>query len=158
VAALVTAMRDAGEPRLATAGFGAFLLAFSIGAMSAMALAGLAFAIADTADPGVVAAMYQLARIADTFSGLLFAGLAAAVAGASFRTKLFPAWWAWLSALIAAWSVVAATGWAQSGFWSPDGVGFAGFAAFLLWTLVTSVLLTMRTKPAEEVVAQPTVG
>jgi hypothetical protein len=159
VAALVTAMRDAGEPRLATAGFGAFLLAFSIGAMSAMALAGLAFTMAGAgSDLASVAAIYHLARIADTFSGLLFAGLAAAVAGASFRTKLFPAWWAWLSALIAAWSVVAATGWAQSGFWSPDGVGFAGFAAFLLWTLVTSVLLTMRTKPAAEVVAQPTVG
>lgn len=158
VAALVTAMRDAGEPRLAAAGFGSFLLAFSIGAVSAMALAGLAFAVADTADPGTVAGMYQLSRITDTFSSLLFAGLAAAVAATAFRTKLFPAWWAWLSALVAAVSVVAATGWGQTGFWSPDGVGFVGFGGFMLWTLVTSVLLTMQTKPAEEVVAQPTAG
>src|ERR1043165_7607356 len=37
VAALVTAMRDAGEPRLATAAFGAFLLAFAVGGTAAIA-------------------------------------------------------------------------------------------------------------------------
>jgi hypothetical protein len=158
VAALVTAMRDVGESRLAAAGFGSFLLAFAIGGMSAMALAGLAFAAANTADPGTVAGLYQLSRITDTFSGLLFAGLAAAVAAAALRTKLFPAWWAWLSALAAAVSIVSATGWAQNGFWSPNGVGFVGFIGFMLWTLVTSILLTMQTQPAEEEVVQPTVG
>jgi hypothetical protein len=158
IAALVTTMRDVGEPRLAVAAFGAYVLGFSIGAAGAMALAGAAFGVAESADPGSVAALYHVGRICDTFSGLLIAGLPAAVAGTAFRTKLFPAWWAWLSALFALWGVVGATAFATDGFWSPDGAGFVGFIAFMVWTLVTSILLYLRTKPAERVVAQPTAG
>lgn len=158
VASLVTTMRELGEPRLATAAFGSFLLGFAIGAVAAMANVALAFAVADVADPGVVAAIYHLGRISDTFSGVLIAGMPAAVAGAAFRTRLFPVWWAWLSALFALWAVVSATAWSTDGFWSPDAAGFVAFIAFMVWTLVTSILLFLRTKPVEQVVAQPTAG
>ena len=158
VAALVTAMRDAGEPRLAVAGFGAYALAFAIGAAGAMALAAAAFGAADSPDAGPVAALFRMGRICDTFSGLLFAGLPIAVGATALRTKLFPAWWAWLCLLFAAWSIVGATAFASDGFWSPDGAGQGSYISFMLWTLVTSILLTLRTRPAEQVVAQPTAG
>jgi hypothetical protein len=158
VAALVTSIRDAGEPRLAVAGFGAYVLGFAIGAAGAMALAGAAFGAAESADPGSVAALYHVGRICDTFSALLFAGLPLAVAAATLRTRLFPAWWAWVSFAFIAWSVVGATAFSRDGFWSPDGAGMVSYIAFMLWVLGTSILLTLRTKPAEQVVAQPSVG
>ena len=45
--------------------------------------------------------------------------------------------------------IVGATAWARDGFWSPTGgVSFICFIAFLVWTLVTSILLTMRMREA----------
>jgi hypothetical protein len=41
--------------------------------------------------------------------------------------------------------IVGATARARDGFWSPTGgVSFICFIVFLVWVLVTSILLTMR--------------
>jgi hypothetical protein len=40
--------------------------------------------------------------------------------------------------------------WGRDGFWSPTGgASFIGFAVFLVWMLVTSILLTMKVGRAE---------
>lgn len=144
VAALVYAMREAGEARLAAAAFGSFLLAYSIGAVAALDRATLAFSVADSGSD-LVLPLYHLSVVIDVVGGLLLAGLYAAVAGAAFRTGLFPRWWAWASALAGLWTVINATAWNRDGFWSPTGEGaMIGFAVFFLWILVTSILLTMR--------------
>jgi len=158
VAALVTRMRDAGESRLAAAAFGSFLLVFSVGSVAALTRASLAYSIADEGSD-LVLPLYHLTVVFDVMGGLLIAGLWAAVAGASLRTGIFPRWWGWLSAVAALWAVIGATAWGRDGFWSPTGgASFIGFGVFAVWLLVTSILLTMRTKPAEQMVAQPTVG
>ena len=148
VAALVTAMRDAGESRLAAAAFGAFLLAFSIGGTAAIARATLAYSIADEGSD-VVLPLYHVTVVFDVFVNILGAGLFLAGGGAALRTGLFARWWAWLSVVAGLLLIVGATAWARDGFWSPTGgVSFICFIVFLVWTLVTSVLLTMKTREA----------
>ena len=146
--ALVQAMRDAGEARLATAAFGSFLLAFSLGSTAALARATLAYSIADEG-ADLVLPLYHLSVVVDVFASLLGAGLFAAVAGATLRAGIFARWWGWLSALAALLSVLSATAWARDGFWSPTGgLSFVGFGVFLVWMLVTSILLTMKLREA----------
>jgi Domain of unknown function (DUF4386) len=158
VAALVTRMRDAGEARLGAAAFGSFLLVFAVGSTAALTRASLAYSIADEG-ADLVLPLYHLTVVFDVLGGLLIAGLWAAVAGASLRAGILPRWWGWVSAVAAAWAVINATAWGRDGFWSPTGgASYIGFIVFAGWILVTSILLTMRTKPAEEVVAQPTAG
>lgn len=80
------------------------------------------------------------------FASLFGAGLFFAVAGATLRTGFLPRWWRWLSAIAGLWLLVSATAWAREGFWSPTGgVSWLGYIAFLLWFLVTSILLVRRT-------------
>jgi hypothetical protein len=148
VAALVTAMREVGEPRLATAAFGAFLLAFSIGGVAAIARATLAYSIADEGSD-LVLPLYHMTVVFDTFVNVLGAGVFLAVGGATLRTGLFARWWGWLSVAGGVLLIVGATAWARDGFWSPTGgVSFICFIVFLVWVLVTSILLTMRMREA----------
>jgi Domain of unknown function (DUF4386) len=146
VAALVTAMRDAGEDRLATAAFGSFLLAFSIGGVAAITRSTIAYSIADEGSD-LVLPLYHLSVVFDVFVNVLGAGLLLAVGAAALRTGLFPRWWGWLSGLGGLLLIVGATAWARDGFWSPTGgVSLTCFALFVVWTLVTSVLLTLRVR------------
>jgi uncharacterized protein DUF4386 len=148
VAALVTAMRDAGESRLAAAAFGAFLLAFAVGGTAAIARAGLAYSIADEGID-VVLPLYHLTVVFDVFTNILGAGLFLAVGGATLRTGLFPRWWGWLSVVAGLVQIVGATAWARDGFWSPTGgAAFICFIVFLVWMLVTSTLLTLKMREA----------
>ena len=146
VAALVTAMREAGENRLAAAAFGSFLLAFSIGGVAAITRSTLAYSVADEG-ADVVLPLYHLSVVFDVFVNVLGAGLFLAVGAATLRTGLFPRWWGWLSGLAGLLLIIGATAWARDGFWSPTGgASFVCFVIFLAWTLVTSVLLTLKTR------------
>lgn len=149
IAALGAAMRNAGEGRLAAAMGIAFAITVSVGGVAALLRAALAYNVAEEAtDPGVVLALYHSAAAMDTLSNVIAAGVYAAVAGAVIRTGLLATWWGWLSGAAALWSVVSATAWGRDGFWSPEGAGFIGFIVFLAWVLVTSILLTMKTRSA----------
>lgn len=152
-AALATTMREIGEPRLATAGIVSFVVAFSVGALAAMNYATLAYTVAEDGGAETVRAMYSLGKVADLLSGLLLVGAPIAVAGATARAKLFPAWAAWLSGALGVVLAVSATGWAHDGFWSPDGIGMIGFLAFMVWVVVFSGLLTQRARRAAAPVA-----
>jgi hypothetical protein len=144
VAALVTAMRDAGESRLAAAAFGSFLLALSVGSVAAITRATLAYSVADEGSD-LVLPLYHLSVVFDVFVNILGAGLFLAVGGATLRTGLFARWWGWLSLLAGLLFIVGGTAWARDGFWSPTGgASFVCFIAFLVWMLVTSILLTMK--------------
>jgi hypothetical protein len=144
VAALVQTMRESGEARLATAAFGSFLLAFSLGGTAALGRASLAYSLADEGSDAVLP-LYHVSVVVDVFSSLLVAGLFVAVGAATLRAGIFPRWWGWLSAVAGLISIVAATAWARDGFWSPTGgLSYVGFGLFVLWILVSSILLTMR--------------
>lgn len=145
MAALLTAMRDAGEVRLATAAALSFAIVFAIGGVAALSRGALAFSLAEDADPGVVLGFYRMSVYLDTAGNVIGAGFFLAVGGACVRSKILPAWWGWVSTLAGLWLIVGATAWKTDGFWSPDQAGFVSFAVFLGWLLVTSILLTMRT-------------
>ncbi|HXF99120.1 MAG TPA: DUF4386 family protein [Gaiellaceae bacterium] len=148
VSALGAAMRNAGEGRLAAALGLAFAITFAIGSVAVLLRAGLAFNVAPGGDAEVAWALYQTSVTLDTFSAVIAAGVYASVAGAALRTGFLPRWWGWISGLTALYSIVAATGWARDGFWSPDGIGLVSFLVFLAWILVSSILLTARTREA----------
>jgi Domain of unknown function (DUF4386) len=155
VAALVQAMREVGEGRLATAALGSFLLAFAIGSVAAISRATLAYSIADEGSD-LVLPLYHLSVVFDVFVNVLAAGLFLAVGGATLRTGLFARWWGWLSLVAGLLLIVGATAWARDGFWSPTGgVAWITFLVFLVWMLVTSILLTMKVR-ATTTVASPT--
>ena len=149
IGALGAAMRDAGEGRLAAVMGIAFAITFSIGAVAALARGALAFSIAEAADPGISLAFYRMGGYLDTASNMIGAAFFLAVAGAVVRTGLVATWWGWVSGLGGLWLIISSTAWARDGFWSPDGAGFVSFIVFLVWALVTSILLTMKMgKPA----------
>lgn len=155
VAALVQTMREAGEQRLATAAFGSFLLAFSLGGTAALSRATLAYSVADEGGE-VVVPLYHLSVVVDVFASLLGAGLFVAVGAAALRTGIFARWWGWLSVLAGLLSVISATAWARDGFWSPTGgLSFVGFGVFLVWMLVMSILLTMKLREAPAQAPEP---
>ena len=144
IGALGTAMRDAGEGRLAAVMGIAFAITVSIGAVAALSREALAFSLADEADPGIVHSIYQLTGFMDTSSNLLAGAVYLAVGGAVIRTGLVATWWGWVSTIAALWAIVSATAWGHDGFWSPDQAGFVSFIVFLVWALITSILLTMK--------------
>lgn len=155
VPALVQTMREAGEQRLATAAFGSFLLAFSLGGTAALSRATLAYSVADEGGE-VVVPLYHLSVVVDVFASLLGAGLFVAVGAAALRTGIFARWWGWLSVLAGLLSVISATAWARDGFWSPTGgLSFVGFGVFLVWMLVMSILLTMKLREAPAQAPEP---
>lgn len=143
VAALVRAIRDAGQAILATATALCFAVALALGSIAALMRASLAFTLADDADPEIVAAFFQVAALTDTSQNMISAGIYAAVAVAVIRTSLVPAWWGWASALAALFAVVSSTAWNRDGFWSPDGAGYVNFLVYAVWVGVTSLLLSM---------------
>ena len=144
IGALGAAMRDAGEGRLAAVMGIAFAIAFSIGAVAALARGALAFSIAEATDPGISLAFYRMGAYLDTTSNLIGSAFFLAVAGAVVRTGLLATWWGWVSGLAGLWLIISSTAWAQDGFWSADGAGFVSFVVFLAWVLITSILLTMK--------------
>jgi len=144
IGALGAAMRDAGEGRLAAVMGIAFAITVSIGAVAALSREALAFSLAQDADPGIVHSIYQLTGFMDTSSNVLAGAVYLAVGGAVIRTGLVATWWGWVSTIAALWAIVSATAWGRDGFWSPDQAGFVSFIVFLVWALITSILLTMK--------------
>ena len=144
IGALGAAMRDAGEGRLAAVMGIAFAITVSIAGTAALVRGSLAFSIAEDADSGIAQSLFQLSGYMDNASNVIGAGVYLAVAGAVVRTGLINIWWGWASGLIGLWAIVGSTAWNRDGIWSPDEAGFVSFIVFLVWVLVTSILLTMR--------------
>ena len=144
IGALGAAMRDAGEGRLAAVMGIAFAIVVSIAGTAALVRGSLAFSIAEDADSGIAQSLFQLSGYMDNASNVIGAGVYLAVAGAVVRTGLINIWWGWVSGLIGLWAIVGATAWNRDGIWSPDEAGLVSFIVFLVWVLVTSILLTMR--------------
>lgn len=152
---LAVILRDAGEPRL-----GAVLLAgaavMTAGIFGFLVFAAaLASTVAKSADSGVSAALYDVSTAADVMVSFPAALVAAAVALATLRSHVFPAWFGWASLAGAAAFLSGGTTWASDGFWAPDGAWTTiTFLVFLAWTAVASGLLIARGAPEES--AAPT--
>lgn len=144
MAALMIAMRDAGEPVLAMAGGLAFAVALTLGSAATMMRGGLAFIIVDDVAPGAVVSIFHLGQIIDTAQNMVSAGFYLPVALAIMRTKFLPAWWGSVTLILAVLAVISTTAWNHEGFWTPDGAGFANLLLYIAWVGITSILLVRR--------------
>jgi hypothetical protein len=96
----------------------------------------------------LVQSLYDLNLYAFTFLSFPLAVLIGGASAAIMRTRALPSWLAMLGFVIVAIQLVAGAAFSTSGFFMPGGgVGFLGFISFLLWVLITSVVLLTR-KPA----------
>ena len=137
--------RRGGDPwgvlgRLMLAGA---LGSFAITMAENMAEAALAFRVASAGDPGAVEALFGIVMMVNLTAAPLAAFLVGAAAGI-LRSGIAPRWLGWAALAPALLGVIGAAGLSD-----PRGpvaaIGFAGgYLPFLLWTLVTSVVLLVR--------------
>jgi hypothetical protein len=144
MAALMIAMRDAGEPVLAMAAGLAFAVALTLGSAATMMRGGLAFILVEDVEPGAVVSIFHLGLLIDTAQNMLSAGFYLPIALAIVRTKFLPSWGGAVTMVLAILAVASTTAWNQSGFWSPDGAGFVNLLLYIAWVGGTSVLLIRR--------------
>ncbi len=139
------ALRNAGEPRLAAVAFGGGVATAAVGIVIGGLQGALSYRIAIDS-PANVKAFVDVAYSMQTLISFPIAVLIGATAIASFRSGAFPRWWAQLSGLAAVVMVSGGAAPAHSGFYRPDGPwAFVTLIVFLVWTLVTSGWLVMRT-------------
>jgi hypothetical protein len=141
---------EADESRLAATVLGAGVVTTSLFGGIVLLNAGLTFQIAEDGDAGVVAAVYDLAWVASTLISFPIAALVFAAGIGGMRGRLLPAWFGWASGVGALAILVSGTTFARDGFWAPDGVYNAYIAPiiFIVWVVVLSMLLLMRSVPA----------
>jgi uncharacterized membrane protein YhaH (DUF805 family) len=144
VAILARRLRDAGEPRLGATVLVAGAATLGVAAVSDTIITTLSWRIADDADADTVKAIFEVQSGLMTRIWFPIAALILAVAAAEWRSQLRPLWYVAGSLAITLFLLVTAAAWAREGFFSPTGVPSMPFIAiilFLIWVLVTSVLL-----------------
>jgi hypothetical protein len=135
--------------RKAEGGTGLVSNAGFAGAVSLVTLLLVAFAFAAEAAYRADSASADTTRTLNdlTFITLSFSDLATAVAIGAYslvmiRTGAFSVWLGWLGVLTAVVHVVAAAAFANSGFFSPQGVGiYVAPPLYYAWTLLACILL-----------------
>jgi hypothetical protein len=149
------ALRNAGEQRFAAVAFGGGVVTAAIGIVIGGLQSALSYRIAIDS-PANVKAFVDLSYSMGALISFPIAVLIGATAIASYRSGLFPRWWAQVSGLAAVVLVSGGATLAHSGFYRPDGPwAFVTLIVFLVWTLVTSGWLVMRThaEPAPKAAA-----
>jgi hypothetical protein len=137
---------EADESRLAATALGAGVVTTTVFGGIVLLNAGLTFQIAEDGDPGVVAAVYDLAWVASTLISYPLAALVFATGIGVWRSRLLPVWFGWTSAVVAVVILASGTTWAKDGFWAPDGLynAYISPIIFVVWTVAASVLLLLR--------------
>ncbi|HEY8774024.1 MAG TPA: hypothetical protein VIM05_05585 [Gaiellaceae bacterium] len=139
------ALRNAGEQRLAAVAFGGGVTAAAVGTVIGGLQAALAYRIAIDS-PASVKAFVDVSYGLGVLISFPVAVLIGATAIASWRSGVFPRSWAGVSGVAAVVMVSGGGAIAHSGFYRPDGPwAFVTLIVFLVWTLVTSGWLVMRT-------------
>ncbi len=156
VGSLVTRIRDGGERRISVVALGGGL-GVAVVAFGAVAIQlAIAYSVAEQGDNGVTRGLFTVMWLAPF--GFPIAALSGAVAVASLRSQFLPRWYGMASGVAAVWFLVAQAALAKHGFMSPTGAAsWIAFLAFLVWLLVTSVLMLMPARErAPRTVAAPT--
>lgn len=144
MAALVMAMRDAGETMLAVAAGLSFAVALSLGSAATIMRSGIAFISIGDISPDTVAVIFHLGSVIDTGQNMISAGFFLPVAIAALRSRFIPAWWGWVSIAAGLWAVASTTALNHTGFWSPGQAGFLNLVFYVVWVGGTSILLLKR--------------
>lgn len=110
---------------------------------AAMSLIGLVFLAFGTVYPDNAVGSYQLANITYGFLGFSAAVLTIGTSVVVMRSKLLPAWVAWLGEISAiVWIVGAVSTASTKDVWS--AILFAGFLVWLVWVVVLGVLMYQK--------------
>ena len=144
MAALVIAIRDAGEIILAVAAGLSFAVALALGSAATIMRSGIAFISIGDISPDTVTVIFHLGSVIDTGQNMISAGFFLPVAIAALRTRFIPAWWGWVSIAAGLWAVASTTALNHSGFWSPNQAGFLNLVFYVVWVGGTSILLIKR--------------
>jgi hypothetical protein len=109
----------------------------------------LAGGIAERVDPDITRALYQVSARAADLVPFWVAVLTGASAVVMLRTGIVPAWLGWFGGLVAVASLVVPVAiFVEGGPFASGGIyGFLVLGGFLLWTLVTSIVLVQRPGP-----------
>lgn len=148
---LGTRLREAGEARLGAVAFGSGIVVAGMALITITVVGGLAYGIEQNTDEAMIKTLYDFQLAAGPLFAWPLAALAGATALASLRTGIFPQWYGLVSAVGTVWFVVAGLSWAREGFFEVDGAAvWVGMIVFLVWTLVTSVMLLQQAQAREE--------
>jgi uncharacterized membrane protein YhaH (DUF805 family) len=143
-AILARRLRNAGEPRLGATVLVAGAATVGVAAVMDTIVTALSWRVADDANSDTVKAIFEIQSALMTRIWFPIAALIIAVGIAEWRTQRRPLWYVAGCLVIALFLLVTGAAWAREGFFSPTGVPSMPFIAiilFLIWVLVTSVLL-----------------
>jgi hypothetical protein len=136
--------REAGQRRLSTVMYGAGVAVVAILAV-AESLRIAAIQLQPVLEGDAVRALYGAATFTERRVFWVLAALAFAVVLATLRSGALPRWYAWLSVAGLVVFLVGAASVRQYGFFSPNGEGgFVAFLVFIVWILLSSVLLVAK--------------
>ena len=146
VAAIASALRDAGK-----AGWGSATIAAgtALGTVFLVLIAlnaALAYSIAGYGDQGVITALSDMCWIVGVTVSYPAALLIGAASLGLSGTKLVPTWFSQIGILAAILILLGGTTWATSGFWAPDGAYSAWITPIIAmaWLVLTSGFLYVR--------------
>jgi len=134
---------EGGSGRLSAVAFGGGLLTVAALFISGALNAALAAGIAERSDPGITRALYALSVRTVDLIGFWLAVLTGAAGLVMLRSATFPSWLGWFGAVVAVGSLVGPIAiFVESGPFASAGIyGNLLLAAFLLWVLLSSVIL-----------------
>jgi hypothetical protein len=136
-------LRDGGEPRIAVIAFGGGLILAGVALLGIGIQQYLAWGLAGDLDEETVRALWLIGYGSLAYAFPLVV-VVEATAIAAIRSQVFPQWYGALGFLAGLWFAVGGAAYAEDGFFSPTGAyGFIGFLAFLVWVLLTSVLMLL---------------
>ena len=140
--------REAGQRRLSTIMYGAGVATVTLGALGDAVGISLARLVYWT-DPKTIRALYGLTWFIYGRLYWTLTALALATVLAVRRSKVLPEWYAWLTLVGAVLFVLGGLSEKTKGFFSPSGgMPMIAFIGFLVWILVSSILLVQRTAEA----------
>jgi hypothetical protein len=150
IGALSSAMRNAGEARLAGTALGAAVATIAVAGINGVITTALLFDV--PRDRQLVHTLYVIAVVASTLIGFPAGAWVAATAIVAWRTRFLPRNYALLSGLAAL--VIASSGGAllHNGFYSPTGAySIIAMIVTFAWVVATSALLATRREAAPAV-------
>ena len=152
VGSIADVLRRADEQRLAAVATASGGASVAVATVGIAIVAALAQRLAIDA-PNLTKSLWELATVTLTVINFVGAALVYTTAAATWRSGLFPRWYAWFGSLAALVILVNGGALAYKGFYAPNGgFGLIGTIVFLVWVLATSVLL-MRTSGEKEAAA-----
>lgn len=149
VGAVANRCREAGQGRLAATTIAAGSVSFAVILVLVAVQAALAHGVAEAGEEGAVAALYYVSWTVGVLLSFPMALLFGAASAGLARGGVLPGWFEWFGTLAALLMALGGTVWARDGFWAPDGgYGFITVIVFVVWVVVASALLSMRTTAA----------